>query len=93
MTVGRVLLVNDDGIGAPGLQRLVGAARSISDDVWVVAPSTERSGASQSISFTTPLRARRFDDREYAVDGTPVDCVVLALGELLDRQPDLVLSG
>lgn len=93
MTVGRVLLVNDDGVGAPGLRLLTDAARRLSDDVWVVAPASERSGASQSISFTTPIRARRLDDREWAVDGTPADCVVLALGELLDDAPELVLSG
>jgi 5'-nucleotidase len=93
MSAGRVLLVNDDGIGAPGLRRLQDAVKRLSDDVWVVAPSSERSGASQSISLTTPLRMRRLGDREFAVDGTPVDCVVLALDELLDKPPDLVLSG
>lgn len=93
MTGRRVLLVNDDGVGATGLDLLAAAVALISDDVWVVAPASERSGASQSISLTTPLRARRLGDRLFAVDGTPVDCVVLALGELLDRPPDLVLSG
>jgi 5'-nucleotidase len=93
MTGRRVLLVNDDGVGATGLDLLAAAATAVSDDVWVVAPASERSGASQSISLTNPLRARRLGDRLFAVDGTPVDCVVLALCELLDRPPDLVLSG
>jgi 5'-nucleotidase len=93
MTGRRVLLVNDDGVGATGLDLLTAAVADLSDDVWVVAPASERSGASQSISLATPLRARRLGERLFAVDGTPVDCVVLALCELLDRPPDLVLSG
>lgn len=89
----RVLLVNDDGIGAIGLDKLRAAAASISDDVWVVAPAAERSGAAHSISLAVPLRVRQFADHEFAVDGTPVDCIAIALGEILDRKPDLVLSG
>jgi 5'-nucleotidase len=89
----RLLLVNDDGVGAIGLMKLQAAARTISDDIWTVAPSAERSGASHAISLTHPVRARQLSEHEYAVDGTPVDCVALALGVLLDRGPDLVLSG
>ena len=89
----RLLLVNDDGAGAIGLQKLKAAADTVSDDVWIVAPSTERSGASHAISLTQPVRARVLGTREFAVDGSPVDCVALALSALLDRPPDLVLSG
>jgi 5'-nucleotidase len=89
----RLLLVNDDGIGAIGLQKLRTAADSLSDDVWTVAPAAERSGASNSISLTQPIRARQLSEREFAVDGTPADCVALGLSALLDRPPDLVLSG
>lgn len=89
----RLLLVNDDGVGAIGLQKLQAAAGSVSDDVWTVAPASERSGNSHAISLTQPLRARQLSEREFAVDGTPVDCVALALSALLDRPPDLVLSG
>ena len=89
----RLLLVNDDGAGATGLQKLKAAADTVSDDVWIVAPATERSGASHAISLTQPIRARALGTREFAVDGSPVDCVALALSALLDRPPDLVLSG
>ena len=89
----RLLLVNDDGAGATGLQKLKAAADTVSDDVWIVAPATERSGASHAISLTQPIRARALGMREFAVDGSPVDCVALALSALLDRPPDLVLSG
>lgn len=93
MTSPRLLLVNYDGVGAVGLTKLQAAARTISDDVWTVAPAAERSGASHAISLTLPIRARRLGDREYAVDGTPVDCVAVALGALVGPAPDFVLSG
>jgi len=93
MSTPRLLLVNDDGVGAIGLQRLAAAAHTVSDDVWTVAPDAERSGASHAISLTQPIRTRQLGEREFAVDGTPVDCVALALSELLDAPPDLVLSG
>jgi 5'-nucleotidase len=89
----RLLLVNDDGVGAIGLQKLQAAAAAVSDDVWTVAPAAERSGNSHAISLTQPLRVRQLGEREFAVDGSPVDCVALALSALLDRPPDLVLSG
>jgi 5'-nucleotidase len=89
----RLLLVNDDGVGAIGLQKLKVAAGTVSDDVWTVAPAAERSGASHAISLTQPVRARVIGEREFAVDGSPVDCVALALSALLDHPPDLVLSG
>jgi 5'-nucleotidase len=89
----RLLLVNDDGIGAIGLSRLKAAADTVSDDVWTVAPAAERSGVSHAISLTRPIRARKLGEHEFAVDGSPVDCVALALSALLDRPPDLVLSG
>jgi 5'-nucleotidase len=90
----RILLSNDDGIHAAGLQVLERIARSLSDDVWVVAPETEQSGASHSLTLNRPLRLRELGGRRFAVDGTPTDCVLLAINHLLkDRRPDLVLSG
>jgi 5'-nucleotidase len=90
----RILIVNDDGIQSRGIGLLEQAARSIGGEVWVVAPDEERSGASQSISLSSPLRVRQVDDRRYAVKGSPADCVLFALGDLLkDRRPTLVLSG
>lgn len=69
-------------------------ARTLSDDVWVVAPETEQSGASHSLTLHRPLRMRQMGERRFAVDGTPTDCVLLAINHILkDRKPDLVLSG
>ena len=90
----RILVTNDDGIHATGLARLERIARTLSDDVWVVAPETEQSGAAHSLTLTQPLRVRRLDDRRFSVRGTPSDCVLMASARLLgERQPDLVLSG
>lgn len=87
----RLLLTNDDGVHAPGLQLLAEAAAAFGE-VWVVAPDTERSGSSHAITLFKPLRLREIQPRWYACDGTPTDCVYLALHELAIR-PDIVLSG
>jgi len=89
----RILVTNDDGIDAPGLAILEEAARSISNDVWVVAPATEQSGQSQALTLIDPLRIAQVGERRYAVDGTPADCVTMALHVAMGRAPDLVLSG
>ncbi|WGF89449.1 5'/3'-nucleotidase SurE [Marinivivus vitaminiproducens] len=91
----RILLTNDDGISAPGLAVLREIAATISDDVFVVAPETNQSGTSHALTIRRPLRARRVAEREWAIDGTPTDCVMLALQGLLpaDQGIDLVLSG
>ncbi|MFM9853922.1 MAG: 5'/3'-nucleotidase SurE [Sphingomonadaceae bacterium] len=90
----RILLTNDDGINAPGLKILESIARAISDDIWIVAPAEEQSGAGHSLTLTRPLRIRRIDDRRFAVTGTPTDAVLLALGKIMvDAKPDLILSG
>ncbi len=90
----RILITNDDGINAPGLRSLEKIAGYISDDVWVVAPEHNNSGAGHSLTLRRPLRIRRVAERRYAVDGTPTDCVLLALQHIIADQPvDLVLSG
>jgi len=90
----RILLSNDDGINAPGMAVLERIARSLSDDVWVVAPETEQSASSHSLTLQRPLRLREINERRFAVDGTPTDCALLAINMILgDRKPDLVLSG
>lgn len=90
----RILLVNDDGIDAYGLALLEKAARRFTDDVWVIAPESEQSGASHAISLSVPVRVRRVGDRRFAVKGTPVDCILLAAHELMaDTPPTLILSG
>ncbi|WP_420405036.1 5'/3'-nucleotidase SurE [Nisaea sp.] len=90
----RILISNDDGFYAPGLQVLVRIALSISEDVWVVAPETEQSGAGHSLTLRRPLQAREHQPNWYSVNGTPTDCVLLAVNLLMkDKRPDIVLSG
>ncbi len=90
----RILITNDDGIHAHGLGVLESIARQLSDDVWVVAPETDQSGVSHSLSLNDPLRLRKVADHRYAVKGTPTDCVIMGVRHILaDHRPDLVLSG
>ena len=90
----RILLTNDDGIHAEGLAALEQIAAALSDDIWVAAPEVEQSGASRALTLSQPLRVRRLGERRFAIDGTPTDCVLLAVQELIDgKKPDLVLSG
>ncbi|KQS56452.1 stationary phase survival protein SurE [Brevundimonas sp. Leaf363] len=89
----RILLTNDDGIEAEGLACLERIARVLSDDVWVCAPAVEQSGKGRGITLTEPLRVNRLGDQRFAVTGTPTDCVVLAVNDLMPERPDLVLSG
>lgn len=89
----RILITNDDGIHAHGLRVLEHIARELSDDVWVVGPETDQSGKAHSLSLSDPLRLRKISERHYAVRGTPTDCVIMGVRHLLDRKPDLVLSG
>ena len=90
----RILVTNDDGINAPGLVALEAIAAQLSDDVWVVAPAEEQSGAGHSLTLSQPVRLREISPRRFAVRGTPTDCVMLALGAVMeDHKPDLILSG
>ena len=90
----RILITNDDGIHAPGLVAAERIARALTEDVWVVAPETEQSGASHSLTLTVPLRLREIEKKRFAVSGTPTDCVMMAVAELMkDARPTLILSG
>jgi 5'-nucleotidase len=90
----RILVSNDDGIHAPGLAVAEKIARSLSDDIWVVAPENEQSGASHSLTLTVPLRLRHAGHQRFALSGTPTDCVMMAgIHIMKDHLPDLVLSG
>lgn len=88
----RILLSNDDGCTAPGLQCLHTHLKT-AHDVTVVAPDRNRSGASNSLTLLNPLRVQKHADGVHCVDGTPADCVHLALTKLLDTDPDIVVSG
>jgi 5'-nucleotidase len=89
----RILLTNDDGIHAEGLAVLERIAKTISDDVWVVAPETDQSGFAHSLSLSEPLRMRKVGDKHFAVRGTPTDCVIMAVRKIMPEPPDLILSG
>ncbi|MBX9797116.1 5'/3'-nucleotidase SurE [Sphingomonas sp.] len=90
----RILLTNDDGYHAPGLKVLEEIAATLSDDVWIVAPAEEQSGAGHSLTLTRPLRVRQHGERRFAVAGTPTDAVMMALARIMaDAKPDLILSG
>lgn len=89
----RILLTNDDGIHARGLQALRTIAETLSDDVWTVAPETDQSGQARSLTLSQPLRVREVAERTYAVNGTPTDCVIMGVRSIVDGTVDLVLSG
>jgi 5'-nucleotidase len=94
ISTARILVSNDDGINAPGLEVLGNIARQFSDDVWVVAPSEEQSGAGHSLTLTKALRIRQLEEKRWAVAGTPTDCVAMAINKIMpDNLPTLILSG
>ncbi len=89
----RILLTNDDSIHDEGLEVLERIARQLSDDVWIVAPQTDQSGVAHAMTLNHPMRVRKYNDRRFAVSGTPTDCVIMAFRQLMPEPPDLVLSG
>lgn len=90
----RILLTNDDGINAPGLQVLERIAAKFSDDIWVVAPAEENSGAGHSLTLTRPVRLREHGHQRFSVSGTPTDSVMMGMGVAMgELKPDLILSG
>ncbi len=89
----RILLTNDDGVNARGLVSLEKIAREFTDDVWIVAPETDQSGVAHSLTLSHPMRVRKISEKHFAVNGTPTDCVIMGVRELMDTPPDLILSG
>ena len=89
----KILLSNDDGINAKGLEVLEKVCRNISNDITVVAPDVNMSGAAHSLTFKTPLRLKVYDDHHYSVNGTPTDSVVMAVRHVISEKPDLMMSG
>lgn len=89
----RILVTNDDGYFSEGIEALASALQAVGE-VIIVAPAAEQSASSHSVTLTRPLRLRQLDERRYNVDGTPTDCVVLALMTILkDNRPDILVSG
>ncbi len=92
----RILIVNDDGVNAPGLkvaEEIAAALAGPEGEIWVVAPESERSGASHCISYVSPMRVVQLEERRFAIDGHPADCSIAGIGRLMPEPPDLVLSG
>ena len=90
----RILLTNDDGVNATGLKLLETIAGALSDDIWIVAPTDEQSGAGHSLTLTVPVRLRKLGERRFCVTGTPTDAVMMGLAHIMkDAKPDLILSG
>jgi len=89
----RILVTNDDGIHAPGLQSAVRIAQALGGEVWVVAPETDQSGLAHSLTLSHPLRVREVAERQFALTGTPTDCVIMGVRELMPEPPSLILSG
>src|SRR5690348_587703 len=89
----RILVTNDDGIHAAGLDACKEIAAALGGDVWIVAPETDQSGVSHSLSLNDPLRLREIGERHFAVKGTPTDCVIMGARHIMPGKPDLVLSG
>ncbi len=90
----RILVTNDDGVNAPGLDVMEAIARQLCDDVTVIAPESDQSGVAHSLSLNDPLRLREIGPHRYAVKGTPTDCVLMGVHHVMaGRRPDLILSG
>lgn len=89
----RILLTNDDGIHAPGLEVLEEIAREFTDDIWICAPDEEQSGMGHALTLTRPVRLRKHGERRFSVTGTPTDSVTMGLRKVVDAAPDVILSG
>ncbi len=92
----RILITNDDGINAPGLEVMTAIAEEIAGpkgEVWTVAPAFEQSGVGHCISYTHPTLLAELGERRYAAEGSPADCVLAAIGDIMPGMPDLVISG
>ncbi|MFV0475143.1 MAG: 5'/3'-nucleotidase SurE [Pikeienuella sp.] len=92
----RILIVNDDGINAPGLkvaEEIAAGVAGPEGEIWVVAPEVERSGASHCVSYTSPMRVTQLGPRRFCIEGNPADCAIAGIVKLLPEAPDLLLSG
>lgn len=89
----KILLTNDDGVHAPGLEVLEEIAREFTDDIWICAPDEEQSGMGHALTLTRPVRLRKHGERRFSVTGTPTDSVTMGLRQVMDGPPDAILSG
>lgn len=89
----KILLTNDDGVNAPGLEVLEAIARQFSDDIWICAPDEEQSGMGHALTLNRPVRLRKHGPRRFSVTGTPTDSVTMGFRQVMDGEPDVILSG
>ncbi|GAB5348198.1 5'/3'-nucleotidase SurE [Alteriqipengyuania sp. 357] len=89
----KILLTNDDGVHAPGIEVLEEIARAFSDDIWICAPDEEQSGMGHALTLTRPVRLRKHGERRFSVTGTPTDAVTMGLRQVMGGEPDVILSG
>ncbi|GAB4543208.1 MAG: 5'/3'-nucleotidase SurE [Thermodesulfovibrionia bacterium] len=87
-----ILVTNDDGISSQGIKALARSLRDVGD-VYVVAPETEQSAVSHALTLHRPLRFEKINNRTFSINGTPTDCVIIAVTKLLPRRPDIIVSG
>ncbi|OCA06832.1 5'/3'-nucleotidase SurE [Wolbachia endosymbiont of Trichogramma pretiosum] len=90
-----ILITNDDGFESEGIRLLKEIAHNFASEVWMVAPDTDRSGSARSLDYPVKqsIRINQHSEREFIVSGTPADCVIIALNKIMNKKPDLVLSG
>ncbi len=89
----RILITNDDGINSPGLKALKKIACTLSNDIWIIAPEDDKSGASHSLTLSNPLRLNKINNKTFSLRGTPTDCILIGIYKILKNKPDLILSG
>lgn len=90
----RIMITNDDGYNSAGIMLLKEISEEFSNDVWIVAPEFEKSGASHALSFQNSLTLKKHDERVFSVNGTPSDCVVIGIQKVLkEKSPDIIFSG
>lgn len=90
-----ILITNDDGFESEGIRLLREIAHNFASEVWIVAPDTDRSGSARSLDYPVKqsIRINQHSEREFSVSGTPADCVIIALNKIMNKKPDLILSG
>jgi 5'-nucleotidase len=90
-----ILITNDDGFDSEGIKLLKEIASNFAYEIWVVAPDTDKSGAARSLDYPVKkfIKVNQHSEREFSVSGTPTDCIIIALNKIMDKKPDLILSG
>lgn len=90
-----ILITNDDGFESEGIRLLKEIAHNFASEIWIVAPDADRSGAARSLDYPVKqsIKINQYSERKFSVSGTPADCVIIALNKIMNKKPDLILSG